>query len=320
MYSTVVLYREPRARGGGWRGAVRCRSWGAADRCSAAQAKEDGVEMLGLSAPLRLLAAAAVLLGRGAGHPTFSGLNVWPKPREHSWPGEGRGPLRIEGLVARHDVDPSCGERIGAILNQTMAPLVTSRVHDTITNDRTWVPGAYSEVDALCPAASRCSDDGDCAGASVCLIDPTRGRPWNSTNLCNPLSNADIGCGCCDSVVVSLSSVAVTCDEQDLQDEGSEAYTLEVTEDAPGTAKVSIRASAEHGASPWSLSIVYNSRTGPAEPIWPPGFGRRGACSLRPFAADPMGRAPPARARAPQPRVAHRGSWLAWDALAAAHR
>ena len=30
-------------------------------------------------------------------------------------PGEGRGPLRIEGSVASRDVDSSCGERIGAL-------------------------------------------------------------------------------------------------------------------------------------------------------------------------------------------------------------
>ena len=206
------------------------------------------------SVPLRLLAVTLLLVGRGVGHPTFSGLNVWPKPRDHSWPGEGRGPLRIEGSVASRDVDSSCGERIGALLGRTMAPLVTSRVHDTITNDRTWVPAAYAEVDAVCPAAARCSDDGDCAGGSVCLIDPTRGRPWNSTHHCNPRSNADIGCGCCDSAVVSLSRVEVTCNDEGLRDEGPEAYTLEVTADAAGTAKVSIRASAEHGASPQPLT------------------------------------------------------------------
>ena len=269
------------------------------------------------SSVLRLLAVGLVLVGRGVGHPTFSGLNVWPKPREHSWPGEGRGPLRIEGSVASRDVDSSCGERIGAILAQTMAPLVTSRVHDTITNDRTWVSGAYVEVDAVCPAAARCSDDGDCAGGSVCLIDPTRGRPWNSTHQCNPLSNADIGCGCCDSAVVSLSRVEVTCNDEGLRDEGSEAYTLEVTEDTAGTAKVSIRASAEHGASPPTLTrqrFAQLSRFGRCV------SGRRGACSLRPFAANPMGRAPLARAREPQPRLANRCARLARDALAAARR
>ena len=225
---------------------------------------------------LRLLVAGLLLVGRGVGHPTFSGLNVWPKPREHSWPGEGRGPLRIEGTVASRDVDSSCGERIGAILAQTMAPLVTSRVHDTITNDRTWVSGAYAEVDAVCPVAARCSEDADCAGGSVCLIDPTRGRPWNSTHQCNPRSNADIGCGCCDSAVVSLSRVEVTCNDEGLRDEGPEAYTLEVTEDgAAGTAKVSIRASAEHGAPPQSLSPACDTRIDPpAKPIRPPGCGQ----------------------------------------------
>lgn len=207
-----------------------------------------GVRMPG--SVLLLLVAALLLVGRGVGYPTFSGLQVWPKPREHSWVGEGRGPLRIEGSVASRDVDSSCGERVGSILENTMAPLVTSRVHDTITNDRTWTPAAYAEIDAVCPAAARCSHDDDCDGESACLVDPTRGRPWNSTHHCNPRSNADIDCGCCDSVVVSLSRVEVTCNDEGLQDEGPEAYMLEVTEDAGGTAKVSIRASAEHGAFP----------------------------------------------------------------------
>ncbi len=88
----------------------------------------------------------------------------------------------------------------------------------------------------------------------MCLIDPPRGRPWNSTHHCNPRSTADIGCGCCDSAVVSLSRVEVTCNDEGLRDEGPEAYTLEVTADAAGTAKVSIRASAEHGALPQPLT------------------------------------------------------------------
>ena len=46
--------------------------------------------------PTLLTAVLLVLVGRGVAYPMFSGLNVWPKPREHSWLGEGRGPLRLE--------------------------------------------------------------------------------------------------------------------------------------------------------------------------------------------------------------------------------
>ena len=53
---------------------------------------------------------------------------------------------------------------------------------------------------------------------------------------------------------IFLSRVEVTCNDEALRDEGPEAYTLEVTADAAGTAKVSIRASAEHGALPQPLA------------------------------------------------------------------
>jgi hypothetical protein len=209
-----------------------------------------------------------MLAGAASGYPHFDPLHVWPQPRAitfgsndpsttpHQSDG---GPLRIDGATVARTVDTSCGEKVQALLSRTMRPLTTSRVHDTVTNHRTWPRRAYEAIDMICPISHRCDDDGDCTRSrgATCLVDPTRGRRWNSTHLCNPFSSADALCGCCSDSVATLRGVAIeTCADGTLSTQSPEAYSLDVQADEPAepaesesVATITIRAATPNAAA-----------------------------------------------------------------------
>ena len=194
-----------------------------------------------------------------AGYPHFDALHVWPRPRLFTQVGEGRGPVRVDGSTASRTVDGSCGSRVEALLDAAMAPLTTSRVHDTMTNHRTWPRQAYAAVDEVCPMAHRCESDADCTATAdaSCLVDPTRGRRWNSSHLCNPRSAADALCGCCSDAAVTLRSVAVTtCADATLHRQSPEAYSLHIDSDATDAAAVVTIAAATPQAAAHAISVL----------------------------------------------------------------
>jgi hypothetical protein len=192
-------------------------------------------------------------------YPHFEALHVWPRPRDFTFISDPRqpagfGPARVDSATLERTVDASCGEKVEALLDKAIAPLTTSRVHDTMTNHRTWPRRAYSSVDLVCPLGARCENDVDCnaASGSTCLVDPTRGRRWNSSHLCNPRSAADALCGCCSDSTTTVKSIVIsTCSDGELTHESPEAYSLRID---PGgsdltAAAITIRAATPQGAA-----------------------------------------------------------------------
>lgn len=233
------------------------------------------------------LAILSCWLTSASGYPRFDPLHVWPQPRAINFPApsQSHGPLRIAGASVTRIVDASCGDRIETLLRRTMAPLTTSRVHDTVTNHRTWPRRAYEAIDMICPLSHRCDDDGDCSSAgATCLVDPTRGRSWNSTHLCNPHSSADALCGCCSDSIATLRDVTVqTCSDVALSTQtGPESYTLAIEPAVPAgsdsVATITIRAATPHGAAhaisvlaqlmEWDTLLADSSAEGPSAHGW----------------------------------------------------